>query len=176
MRAFARLSAQLVAVAEDRRARDRRRRAPDADARTPADGTARCGRVDRPPPTRTWKPTTPSARCTAVTPMSLISGYVHQCAQPVIVILNLRGRLRVVGVAVHEAIDVERDRGGVDQLIVRDAGERAAGDGARVVAARALARPADGARARPRSSGTSSMRSQCSWKFWRLVMSIVERA
>jgi hypothetical protein len=54
--------------------------------------TARCGFVDSPPPTRTWKPTTPSSRRIAVAPMSLISGYVHQCAHPVIVILNFRGK------------------------------------------------------------------------------------
>src|SRR6476646_7583121 len=67
--------------------------------------TARCGLVERPPPTRMWKPTTPSARRTAVTPMSLISGYEHQCWQPVIVIdageRAASHRARVIAAGAH---------------------------------------------------------------------------
>src|SRR5882762_10141503 len=58
--------------------------------------TPRCGSVESPPATRKENPTSSPCkrfRVTAVSPTSLISGYVHHERQPVIETLNLRGRL-----------------------------------------------------------------------------------
>ena len=57
--------------------------------------------------------------------------------------LELPREVREVGVAVHVAIERDRDRRGIDDLASIDARQRTSGHRAGVVAARALARPAD---------------------------------
>ena len=81
------------------------------------------------------------------------------------------GELRGAGQATIHRPEV---RGGVDDLVTRDAGEGAADDGAGDVAAGLMGGEIT-APSRAQISGTSSMRVQWSWKFWRSVTSQTSR-
>jgi hypothetical protein len=69
-------------------------------------------------------------------PMSITSCTVHCTRQPVIEILYLRGQVGELRGAGQATIHRPEVRGGVDDLVTRDAGEGAADDGAGDVARR----------------------------------------
>ena len=101
------------------------------------------GTADSPPPTRRLKPRVPSAAIAPESATSLMSPRAQSSAQPVTLILNLRGRLEKARLPSRCGCSGHGRRVAVDDLVVRDPGHRAADDVAGDVAARPGRRQAD---------------------------------
>ena len=107
---------------------------PFPDERAEAPGRSSGWWTGRRRPTGRSRPR-PSPFTTPTNAMSLISWMAHCAAQPLIEDLNLRGRLENVGITDVLIGDRSDLRRGVDDLVSVDAGQRAAEDHPRRVAA-----------------------------------------
>ncbi len=92
--------------------------------------------MDRPPPTQRSKPGPCSGWTVPTNETSLTSGAPSRLGWPVSGRLELAGQVGVVGVADVAALDLVERRGGVDDLVRGDAGDRGAEERAGRVAAR----------------------------------------
>ena len=97
---------------------------------------ASIGLVDRPPPTQRSKPGPCSGWTVPTNATSLTSGATSWLGWPVSAVLNLRGRLENAGLSSDPALDLGERLGAVDDLVLGDAGDGGAEEGARAVAAR----------------------------------------
>ena len=136
---------------------------------------AKRGWLESPPPTRRLKPRVPSSAIAPESAMSLISPRAQSWRAPRDRDLVLAREVRVE--LVVEEVVVDRLGGGiaVDDLVMGEAGERAADDVARDVAARARRRHPDALEPLEKISGMFSSRIQWIWKHWRVVQSITPR-
>ena len=131
--------------------------------------------MDSPPPTQTSKPGPCSGWSTPTKATSLISCATSWCGEPLIAVLNLRGRLENASSPTQRSTIARI--AGVPSMI-SSAATPATGEPrtTRGVSPQAsvVSRPTSSRRSQ--IAGTSSTRIQCSWMFWRSVRSAVSRA
>ena len=129
------------------------------------------------PPTARLKPAVSpprSVRDAGVMETSCVSAPVQFSRQPVMVTLNLRGRLVKALLPRKIRWNARGDGRRLHQLARGEAGGRAADDPPDVVHARLERRQPRGA-SRSMTAGTVSMVTQRSWTCWRVVMSAMSR-